>query len=120
MDMRDAGTSKHGAIRSNSAVMLPSGDALDGAAELVEEGICVEKLRSQNFRRTTGLRAAHRSVWPPTRPNIVDAEARGWKPQICNTRSSRRIATAGEDFNTFLSSAAQCRNIQTEQTYPIR
>lgn len=62
MDMRDAGTSKHGAIRSNSVVMIPSGDALDGAAVLAEEGICVEKLRSQNFRRTTGLRAAHRSV----------------------------------------------------------
>lgn len=37
----DAGTSKHGATRSNSAVILPNGDAAEGAwvpeeVELVE------------------------------------------------------------------------------------
>jgi hypothetical protein len=71
MDIRDAGTSKHGDIRSSSVVILPSGDALEGAVVPVGDGICDEKLRSQNLRRTTGLRAAHRSVLPPRRPNIV-------------------------------------------------
>jgi hypothetical protein len=110
MDIRDAEISKHGDIRSSSVVILPSGDALEGAVVVVWDGICDEKLRSQNLRRTTGLRAAHRSVLPPRRPNIVYV---CYNASAAKSGLQRQLPKDSSIWNTFLSSAAnyvQCAN----------
>lgn len=71
--IRDAGTSKHGEIRSNSVVILPNGDATEDAGELeLAWQVLAENLRSYSRTlRAAGLRAAHRRVLPPIRPNMI-------------------------------------------------
>lgn len=66
----DAGISNRGAMRSSSTVILPRGDEVAAGAGAAFELVLAENLRSQTLRRATGRLTAHRSTWPPMRPNI--------------------------------------------------
>lgn len=67
----DAGTSNRGAIRSNSVVRPPRGEAVDatGAFGL----LCAENLRVATCLQTTGLLHEHRTACSPTRLNIISS-----------------------------------------------
>lgn len=101
MVILDAGTSNRGAMRSSSTVMPPSGDGAAAAFALAP--VWAENLRSHSLRRATGRHPAHRSVWPPMRPNMITMLVlatccfgkKTWMQtsqtrQTCNSPSARR------------------------------
>ena len=95
-------------MRSSSTVIPPSGEGADAAVALAP--VCAENRRSHTFLRTTVRRAAQRSAWPPTRPNMVGCTGRsisesGKYQNWVQTLQTRRLQTSSSARSGLTSSS---------------